>query len=371
MNNKIKIAYMVSTLEACGPVNVIFNIIKYLDKNIYEPHIITLSKELENTRMNDFKNENCIIHQMNLSRVRGIFELKKNIQYIIETNDIKIVHSNGFRSDNIACRLENVKSISTIHNYPKYDYRMTYGNLKGIVMANLHINWMRYIDLPCACSESVYNDLISYVGEKLAYVQNGIDISIFNYKNEFSNNKLRDKLSLPKDKIIFVVVGTITSRKDPKTILECFKKRNNENELVIFLGDGDMYNLAKENYDEYDNIMLLGRVDNVNEYMQASDYYISASLAEGLPNTVMEALASGLPCILSNINPHLEIVKYDMETVKLFECEDTKSLSNAIDEIKLVDYNKISRLCRMLVEKNLSAQIMTKNYEKKYKKVLE
>ena len=369
MSKKIKIAYIISTLESCGPVNVLYNIIKYIDKTKYEPYIITLSQEPKNSRIQDFENENCSIYQLNLSRFEGIFKARRKIQTIIDRYNIDIIHSHGFRSDSLAGKLRGIKTISTIHNYPRYDYIMTYGSVKGIVMSEIHIKCMKKLDLPCACSESVFDNLKKLIGANLDVVQNGIDTQIFTYGD--NKSELRTKLGLPKDKVIFIVVGSIISRKDNKTILECFKQRNINNEIVLFLGDGEQYDEFKDNYSKYDNIKFVGRVNNVDEYMKASNYYISASLAEGLPNTVMEALASGLPCILSDIPPHLEIIKYNFNTAKVFTCKNVKELSLVIDDIDYDGYEKISYSCRELIENNLSAKIMAKSYENKYKKVLE
>ena len=67
-------------------------------------------------------------------------------------------------------------------------------------------------------------------------------------------------------------------------------------------------------------------IGHVQEYLGASNYFISASLAEGLPNSVLEAMACGLPCILSNIPPHVEIHEMNKDSSLMFDIKDVKGL---------------------------------------------
>lgn len=367
--NKIKIAFIISNLERCGPVNILYNLIKYLNKDKFEIIIITLSKERKNSRLIDFKRLNCRIKQLNNSRIAGIFKNKKYIEKILEDEKISIIHTHGFRADLISYKLTGVRKICTLHNYPYDDYVMTYGKIKGNVMAYIHTKILNNIDMKCACSESV-SKLFKYNKNIIVeYVRNGVDLEDFPNENINIKEKVRKKLNLPIEKNIFIVVGNVTKRKDIITIIKSFSNPA-ENDMVLFLGDGDLYEQYKEENKNNLNIKFVGRVSNVSEYMIASDYYISASLAEGLPNTVLEAMSTGLPVILSDIDPHLEICNFNHSIVSIFERKNVTMLKNAIKEIKNKDYNELSIKSRRLIEENLSAKIMAANYEKKYFEII-
>lgn len=70
------------------------------------------------------------------------------------------------------------------------------------------------------------------------------------------------------------------------------------------------------------HVNFLGDVNNVSDYLAASDYFISASLSESLPNTVLEVLAVGLPVILSDIDFYKEIVSESSMGCKNFLITD-------------------------------------------------
>ena len=101
----------------------------------------------------------------------------------------------------------------------------------------------------------------------------------------------------------------IHPEKSVDTIVKAFdiyKQKRLKAQLLV-LGDG-----AERSYLESlskDGVHFLGSVDNVIEYLQISDVFVSAALSEGLPNTVLEAMACGLQTILSNINPHKELAE--------------------------------------------------------------
>ena len=363
---KIKILYLVSTLKRCGPIFVLGNIIKYLDRAKFEPLVLTLSPESQDSMRAYFEDElDTEVNTLGLSRIQGIFFAKKKISYFIKKKNISIVHSHGFRPDYLISQVNNVKKISTLHNYPYYDYKMTYGRFKGYVMAKLHLNCLKNFDTPVVVSESISKMLIKKK-YTLSYVRNGADIEKFDGLDKF---KMREKLGFKKKEIIFISVGHLNLRKDPITIINAFKQVRKKNVKLIFLGDGplkqDCINIIKDD----DNIYFKGRVKNVNEYLSASDYFISASLAEGLPNTVMEAMASGIPCLLSDIPPHQEIYLLDVHSSKIFKQKNINDCILKFNEIRELDYSIMSNAAKKVARNYLNANKMSLEYQEIYSKL--
>lgn len=363
-----KILYIVSTLKRSGPIIVLANIVKYLDRDKFEPIVLTLSPEPKESMKEYFENElNTKVETIGLSRIQGLFLAKSYVQKFIKENKINIVHTHGFRADGLMSKISDVKSVSTLHNYPFYDYMMRYGNLKGFLMATLHLKYISKLNKPLACSKSVSIIFQKEKNLSIDYIQNGTDTSRFInlYKNVF-----KKKLNI-NAKNIFISVGHLASGKDPLTIIRAFKKVNLKDSLLIFLGDGELKEECFDEIKDDSNIKLIGRVNNVHEYLGASDYFISASLAEGLPNAVLEAMACGLPCVLSNIPPHVEIHEINRNSSLLFETKDVQGLSKKIIEIINSDYETMSKASKEIVFYNLSAEIMSGNYQKVYDALLE
>lgn len=365
----ITVAYIVSTLKSGGPTNQLSYIVKYLDKSKFKPIIITLSQEESNSLADRFIELGVEHISLNLSRVEGIFKARKKIIKLMKKNGVDIIHTQGIRADIISAKyLKKYKRVCTLRNYPYYDYIMTYGRLKGYIMAYLHLQNMKKIDSANACSKSVSKMLKERNDYSINYIQNGVDLEYYHIIDNKQKIKLRERINLPINKKIFISVGHLNDRKDPLTIIRAFKKLDNY--MLIFLGDGNLKEKCLVEIADNDNIKLIGYVANVKDYLQASDYFISASKAEGLPNTVIEAMACGLPCILSNISPHKEIIELDNKAGRIFEVGNYIELSDKIQDISNGNYNIMSRNAFNLVEKNLSAKKMSQKYQKLYIDIL-
>jgi len=359
---KIKILYLVSALKKCGPINVLFNILKDLDSKKYEIFAVCLSEGENGPILNQFKALHIKIILLNHSRLKGLVLNNSIVQKIVDDKKIDIVHSNDFRSDLICAKLVNVITINTIHNFPPEDYKNRYGNLMGSWMSNKHKNSIKHIRFPIACSKTVMKKFDETYNIKTDFIQNGIDIEKFVPLTE-NKKQLRTSLNLPIDSQIFIVSGALSSLKNPKVIIDAFEKQNNEDHVLLFIGIGKLYNSLISSY-QSENIRFMGRVDSVNSYLQASDYYISASLTEGLPNSVLEAISVGLPVILSKISSHIEIAGDNYPY--LF---DPKSSDDLNLKLKLIiqDENQLFRQEHSLKIKNdFSAHLMSNKYQLLY-----
>ncbi|MFT5295400.1 MAG: glycosyltransferase involved in cell wall biosynthesis [Colwellia sp.] len=366
----IKIAYLVSSLMRGGPTNQLSYIIHKLDRSKYQPIIITLSPEREgNSQLNEFSEFNVEIYQLNLSRIKGIFTAKKKILDILNKKKVDLVHSQGIRADMISANyLSKYKRVATLRNYPYHDYLMTYGKFTGSIMSYLHIKALKKLESANVCSKSVAEMLQVKINVRFNVVQNGVRVDKYQIADIKEKVSLREKLSLPVDKKIFISVGLLNDRKSPLILIDVMKKFTNAH--LIFLGDGDLFEQCNKAIFDIDNIDIVGFVNNVSDYLQASDYFISASKSEGLPNTVMEAMACGLPSVLSDIPPHKEILNFDRRAGRIFELENASDIYDKVNEVLELDYNSSANYARRLVDNNLSSQAMSNKYQSIYSKLI-
>lgn len=357
--DKIKIAYLVSTLKTTGPINILYGIVKYLDFSKFDVTIITLSKETKDSSIIDFTELDIKIIQLNMSRLKGIIANQKTVQNIINIGSIDIVHSHGLRADKINSNLVGVKSLITIHNFPDDDYLMKFGKIKGKLMVRAHKKAIKHTKYAIACSKSISEKFKYNYNINVDYIQNGIDIEKYSAP-VLDKKEIRKFLNLPIDKNIFTISGSLIARKSPITILEYIRDYKKENDFFLFLGAGALYESLKENYSS-ECVRFSGNVKNVNKYLFASDYYLSASLSEGLPNSVLEAMNIGLPVILSDISPHKEIVGDDYKY--LFTTKNSNDLADKIEVILKDNWEDISSKCKEIVTKNFTAEIMSNKYQ--------
>ena len=139
--------------------------------------------------------------------------------------------------------------------------------------------------------------------DRCLVINNAIDTNLYSYNNDI-RKILRTEMNLEK-KIVWVQVGSFSSNKNQTFSIQLFQKFHAKYPDSAFLlcGDGEIKNQLNkmiEEMDLTDSVRLLGNVTNVNEILNACDLYIMPSYHEGLPLTIIEAQASGLPCVVSS-----------------------------------------------------------------------
>ena len=152
--------------------------------------------------------------------------------------------------------------------------------------------------------------------------------------------------------ITFINTGTMYWIKNQNEIIEAFSNLfiKYKNIRLIILGDGEnrkkLEKLIKIK-EISDVVNMPGICTNVSEYLQSSDIYISASLTEGLPLSMLEAMACGLPVIGSDAGGTVDLIKPDINGF-IYPKKNRKSLEKAMEKLinntqMRVEYAKNSR----------------------------
>ena len=329
------IVYVVSSLEEGGPTQVLFDLTTTIKRKGIDLKIITLSKERKKTSFQLFADKGIDIITLDLNRVSFFLYGRKKLYNCLKRINSNIVHTMGVRADYGVSKLKlfRKKQISTIHCFAEEEYKYVYGRILGALLTKMQIFAMNHMNVPICCSLSIekkYKNSGKIFNQRLTTIQNGIDISNYSRNNE----KLAKRrcLDLPLDKEIFLFVGRLTPHKNPILVIESFEKANRNNAILVLLGDG----ILKEKVFKMknDKVFAMGKVNNVNEYLECADFFVSASLTEGLPLSVIEAGVSGKTLILSNIDQHYEIVDASFPGVFYFNPSFPGDLENAFLLVK-------------------------------------
>jgi glycosyltransferase involved in cell wall biosynthesis len=356
------VLFLVSTLARVGPTNQLHGLIKNIDKNKFNVFILTLSPEGENSMSSLFEELGITISGLKLSRLQGFLRSRSEVEKFIQKNEIDVVHSSGIRADTIMSKIKlgGVKRIATLRNFPREDYPVKFGKIKGALMCIQHEKLISKMANPVACSQSLKKKLVTF-NKNLTVVQNGVDTSRFDIASSKTN--MKKKLGLDSDKKILIFCGSLIDRKRPVEMLKSFLNASDDSWQLLYLGDGPLKQelISLKN----DQVLVLGSVNNANEYYQASDIFVSSSVSEGLPNCVLEAMACGLFCILSDIGPHLEILNGDPSVGESFRKDDHAHLCETLSRHMKNTYVDGKYIRNYLVN-NFSARSMSEKYQTLY-----
>ncbi|MCM5703662.1 glycosyltransferase family 4 protein [Larsenimonas salina] len=365
-----KILFIVTTLKRSGPINQLYQLISNLDGNKLKIEIITLSPEGEHSIKPDFdpfvENIKCLNFSRYDSMSRVVSSLKKNVADI----DPDLIHTQDLRSDFYSLFLKMYPCISTVHNYPYGDYAFSFGK-KGRLMAFAHLRILARKNKCVTVSKSILQQLGYLSNKKFTFIRNGVDDNFFLPVQAEDKKRLRQELQLPEDAVVYVTSAHLNERKDPRTLAKAVS-RANENNYLICLGDGPLLGELEEKFGG-ERILFKGYQSNVMKWLHAADAYISASHMEGLPMGVIEAMACGLPAVLSDIPSHRELYDINEQAVALFETGNASSLQNVLDNELTMDRNEVERRSQAalsIVRDHLSARVMAKHYQDVYEETL-
>jgi glycosyltransferase involved in cell wall biosynthesis len=365
-----RIAYVVSTLKRCGPSSQLRYIIQHLNRSEFDPLVVTLSPEPADSMKSCFIEEGIRVLSLGLSRITGIFFVKPALQKLLEREGVDLLHTQGVRADALAASLRDQwPAVCSLRNFPQLDYPMTYGTLRGRWMAHVHAKALAQVCAPVGVSSAVSANLKDVFGIHSYTICNGVDTKVWAPFSAERQENIRRELNLPGKGRVWVSVGHLSERKNPMLLIDAFKDRALREDRLIFLGNGPLEAPVRSAAKGCFNILVPGRVANVADYLHAADGFISASTAEGFPNAVLEALACGLPCVLSDILPHREIADSAGACVRIFPKNDLAKLVSAVRNQNLTEDGRCS--ARLAAEQRFSASAMSSRYQSLYCELLE
>lgn len=258
--------------------------------------------------------------------------------------------------------------METVHIYPGIQQKVMYGKLKGQVVIWLSNFFTKKMDEPIACSESVAQSYWDEQHFRMKAIPNGCSLPLW-HTDYNQKESLRKQFGLKKNVKYFIFIGRFSNEKHPEMIIRAFEQMNNPNLGVILLGNGDLYDDLKKH--ESENILLPGFKSNVYDYLIACDYYISASDVEGLANTLLESMTVGLPCVLSDIPSHKEVINKTVQPMGYtFDNTNMESLLNAIRNVLKLNVESTAKSIREVFEHNYTAKHMSKQYQEEYFKIM-
>jgi glycosyltransferase involved in cell wall biosynthesis len=361
-----RIAYIVSTLKRCGPNSQLHSIIRHLDRTEFEPLVITLSPEPADSIRPLFEQDGIPVDSLNLSRVEGLFVARRKLRNLLKEKGVGLLHTQGVRADSLAASLRREwPAVCSVRNFPQLDYPMTYGKLRGHWMAYSHARALSRVASPVGVSAAVSQNLKTCFGVQARTIRNGVDTAVWTPAAAEERASLRRKLGWMQEGTVWVSTGHLSERKDPLTVIRAFRQTDMQDAQLVFLGSGPLEAECRVAAAGCEQIVFSGRVDNVADYLRAADGFVSASHAEGFPNAVLEAMACGLPCVLSDIPPHREIAEQAGACISLFPVDDAQALAGRFHVAETM-----REAARFAAQKNFSAAAMSAHYQVIYRELL-
>ncbi|OUS23386.1 glycosyl transferase family 1 [Thalassotalea sp. 42_200_T64] len=215
-------------------------------------------------------------------------------------------------------------------------------------------------------------DKISVNPQKINHICNGVDTTLF------APNKNRKHLPTgfaDDTSIVFGTVGRLAEVKNQAFLLRAFLRLWQHNPQLklrlVIVGDGILADLLKEmvaGANAGSAVFFAGNRSDVNTLLQQMDVFVLPSLAEGVSNTILEAMATGLPVIATKVGGNSDLILTELQNSHLVEVNNDQQLILAMQQyLDAPEYiSKNSKLIREHCVKNFSLVSMVNRYQEIY-----
>jgi len=305
------ILHVISRLPVGGAENMLLKEVKGYHKDRFRASVCCLKEggkiadELQRSGYN--------VEILNTMKGHGFdFKAVTAIYKLIKRENIHILRTHQYHA-NLYGRIGGILAgvpviISTSHNLyafpdsPKLHRRI--------------INYLLgfFTDALVAVSNAVASDMMRYdkvKPEKVRVIYNGILMDEFS--KDITKQEAREILNLPSHFLIIGTVGNLTEQKGHKFLIEAASELKDT--CIAIAGDGPLKDELKDFANRIGvNCIFMGRIDPeiISVFLRALDIFCFPSLWEGFGVALLEAMASGLPIVASDILPHREVVVDDV-----------------------------------------------------------
>lgn len=182
------------------------------------------------------------------------------------------------------------------------------GSVKALLAHRLgRLLFSKYIDVRFAPSDLAarytFGDR-AYETGKVSILHNAIDLSVFRYSAE-GRQAVRAEYGIAEGDTVYGHVGRFMDQKNHTFLLDIFSllKQENPKAKLLLVGKGELESVLREKVERLglqDAVIFGGVRTDIPQVLSAMDVFVFPSLYEGMPNTVIEAQATGLPCVIAD-----------------------------------------------------------------------
>lgn len=350
------VMHIILNLDIGGAQEVVRTLVKYMIREGHRPIVCTfkdgpLRQEIEQLGvpveiLPDRRYSILTPHRFALE----MFRIRKELILLIRKHQVQVIQTHLLQSlDFLAATLRFMPLAPsiywTVHNYnftlrsedlPRFHWLLRPKQIVYRLLWHLLIHW---IDGVIAVSEEVQDAILKNIGSitenKITVISNGVDLE--RYREPIDKQLIRKTLGLAEDAKLLLVVAMLREQKGHHYLIEAASRVVPQfpDLHILIVGDGvlkeDLIAQTKHlGLQEY--VHFLGIRDDIPRLLAGSDTFVLPSLWEGLPMSLIEAMASALPIVATEVSGSKQVMVSGV-TGLLVPPGDSQRLAEAILEV--------------------------------------
>ena len=361
----MKILYVTTTTDLGGAEKALLDLVRTVAKN---NQVKVVSLKPLGTLSTQFKETGAQLVSCNMNGWG--WNALRTLSLEIKSFQPDIIHAILFRGMEFT-RFSNWKNAIPLITTPHFDL-----SKKNFILRGIDRILRRRDFCTIAESKSTYQYLLAaqkYPKEHVLLINNAPEEGKF-FPDIQARQRMRQTYKFTEKQPVFISVARLEKEKNPLLLLRAFLtifQKNKEVRLVL-VGQGslkdDLMAFIKEKKLQ-NAVFLVGEQNNINDWLNMADVFVLPSEEESLPLSLLEALQTGKPCIVSNVGDMVSWVNHG-ENGFVINKGDENQLSNALARLaEQVDLRK--NMSEKSLKKSTEIEDMLLKYQHLYQQILE
>ena len=294
-----------------------------------------------------------------------------------------VIHTHGIKANffsRLAALSLRVPLVTTVHSSLRYDYT---GSITYLIVSLMErsTSWLNrhYIAISGALAEIIRTQGVP--AERISVIYNGMDLAPYrqNHQRAADKSRLRAEWDIPEEAFLYGTVARFVPVKGLPILIDAFAQlvadsKQEHGPYLVLVGDGTERTLLEEKVREHgleQRVRFAGFRQDIPACLHAFDAFVHSSLYEGLGYTIIEAMASEVPVVASNVGGVKEFV-FDEQTGLVVPPGDAAALRKAMERLWQSPDLRETMVQNALkkAESSFSIEQMTRQILELYKKLL-
>ena len=341
----MKILHVIEGLGRGGAERRLVNDLTHLCTNGFEHEVCTLGQD--RALAHEIEALGVPVHRLDLERLSNWRRALHCLRALVEAQRFDLVHSQLFWADcytRVVAHERRLPSLVTLQSSAYQPGEFVYSRKRHAVETFMGW-WSRchYVAVSAYVRRSAIRHL--HVPEsRVSLIYNSVDVERFQHVDQARVQRLKDELGLEPGDQVLIMVGRMDPPKGHRVLLAALSllKERLPHLKVLIVGQGVLEAALKAFMREQGLegiVTFLGNRQEIPELLALSDVYVFPTKCEGLPLTVLEAMAMAKPCLASRIGPIEEIIERDGDAGYLVDQHTPQAWAAAIERV-LCDANR-------------------------------
>ena len=361
----IRLLWLVDSLTVGGAENLIVPFERSIDRSRIDLSICCLATIEGNAIEEQLRRGRAPLFNLNARSLRDVGAFRRLLRFVREQR-IDVIHAHLTYAAiwaAIVTRITRIPSVATLHVAPPSSGR---AGIRDRLMRFVLNRWSRRVITVSDALRERYLEQGGIDAKKFVTVYNGIEVERFHHNAD--REALRKQFDLPLDARVVVTVSVLRPGKGIDVLLRAAARVADAHFLIV--GDGPLraeWEDVARSVGVADRVRWAGYRRDVDAILPGCDVFVLPSLEDAFPTVLLEAMASGLPAVASNVGGIPEIVTPDVTGV-LVPPADSEALAAAIGDL-LHDAPRAARMRRcaqMIADQRFSTPAWTGRLEKLY-----